>query len=64
MDKKNRLTLVSLAADITVNVCLRSRASLKQTTAVVTKKKGTDKRHVELIYMLLIKSQYQKVGRT
>jgi hypothetical protein len=43
---KKKLTLVSLAANITIDICLRSRASLQQTTAVVTEKKSSDQRHV------------------
>jgi hypothetical protein len=41
-----KLTLVPLAANITVDICLRSRASLQQTTAVVAEKKSSDQRHV------------------
>jgi hypothetical protein len=37
-----KLTLVSLAANITIDICLRSRASLQQTTAVVAEKKSSD----------------------
>jgi len=45
-EKIKKLTLVSFAAHITINVCLRSWASLQQTTAVITEKKGSDQRHV------------------
>lgn len=40
--EKNWLTLVSLATDITIDVCLRGRTSLEETTAIVTEEKGTD----------------------
>lgn len=47
-EKKNRPTLVSLATDITVNVCLRSRASLEKTTAIVAEKKCSNQRHDDM----------------
>lgn len=49
---RTRPTLVSLATDIAINICLRSGASLQKATAIVAEKKCSNQRHVVICKLI------------